>query len=381
MKRVAVLGGGPAGAFAAERLAAGGLSTILVDENLAWEKPCGGGLTWKAWSQYPFLFHNAYPKKLVQRTYLRAGGRESASLDLTQPLLIYSRYDLNQLLLERAQDAGATLEKSRVLQLERRGSGWIVRTRSGRIDADFCVVATGARNGLRETGTQWNAGDTMSSLGYFIPHQQDHVDLEFIPGLEGYIWIFPRQGHVSAGIAGKGKPASELRSILQSYLAAKGIAVGDAPFFGHVIPSLEVEAWKRNRVAGDGWIAVGDAAGLVDPVTGEGLYYAMRSAELASDSILRLGLDAPSEYLNAVGREMFEDLAVGARLAKKLFLGKFLLSEVTTRMIQCMRRSPTILQVMQDLFAGTQGYVDLKPRLLASRGKVLRELAFGARTD
>ena len=53
--KVAVLGGGPSGAFAAERLAAAGVDTLLFDEKLAWEKPCGGGLTWKAYSQYPFL--------------------------------------------------------------------------------------------------------------------------------------------------------------------------------------------------------------------------------------------------------------------------------------------------------------------------------------
>ena len=52
MKRVAILGGGPAGAFAAEKLASAGLGVVLMDEKLAWEKPCGGGLTHKAYSQY-----------------------------------------------------------------------------------------------------------------------------------------------------------------------------------------------------------------------------------------------------------------------------------------------------------------------------------------
>ena len=53
MKRVAILGGGPAGAFAAEQLASAGLGVLVFDEKLAWEKPCGGGLTYKAYSQYP----------------------------------------------------------------------------------------------------------------------------------------------------------------------------------------------------------------------------------------------------------------------------------------------------------------------------------------
>ena len=59
MKRVAILGGGPAGAFAAEQLASGGLQVRLFDEKLAWEKPCGGGLTYKAYNRYPFLVHNS----------------------------------------------------------------------------------------------------------------------------------------------------------------------------------------------------------------------------------------------------------------------------------------------------------------------------------
>ena len=63
MKTVAVLGGGPAGSFAAERLAQAGLKTVLFDEKLAWEKPCGGGLTYKAYSEYPFLSRIRRPKK------------------------------------------------------------------------------------------------------------------------------------------------------------------------------------------------------------------------------------------------------------------------------------------------------------------------------
>ena len=72
MKTVAVLGGGPAGSFAAERLASAGLRTIVFDEKLAWEKPCGGGLTYKAYQQYPFLIDNDTPKKLIHDTTLAA---------------------------------------------------------------------------------------------------------------------------------------------------------------------------------------------------------------------------------------------------------------------------------------------------------------------
>ena len=102
MKRVAILGGGPAGSFAAERLAGAGLDVMLFDEKLAWEKPCGGGLTYKAYSQYPFLVQNGTPKKFVNETVLAAPGAGQVTLRLDDPLVIYSRFDLNQMLLERA---------------------------------------------------------------------------------------------------------------------------------------------------------------------------------------------------------------------------------------------------------------------------------------
>src|SRR5947209_11236447 len=189
MKRVAILGGGPAGSFAAERLANAGLDTIVLDEKLAWEKPCGGGITYKAYSQYPYLIENDTPKKLVTDTMLAAPRSGSFTMALTKPMVIYSRIDLNSMLLRRAEAAGAEIEKTRVLGLQRQCSGWEIRTRSGRIEADYCVIATGARNPLRDVGTQYTAQDTMYALGYYVPVDQPHIDIQFLPNLEGYIWV------------------------------------------------------------------------------------------------------------------------------------------------------------------------------------------------
>ena len=284
--KVAVLGGGPSGAFAAERLAAAGVHTVLIDEKLAWEKPCGGGLTYKAYHEYPFLIHNDTAKKIVSETVLTAPKAGSVTLQLRDPLVIYSRYDLNDMLLCRAEKAGAQIEKTRVTEMARSGAGWKLRTKSGSIDADFCVLATGARNPLRCAGTTLTPRDTMSTLGYFVPGTQDKIDIQFLDNVEGYIWVFPRSGHLSAGICGKGATAAHLRKLLELYMAEHGLEREGSTFYSHVLPCLDTPAWKRNRVAGDGWMAVGDAAGLVDPITGEGLYYAMRSADLATRTLL-----------------------------------------------------------------------------------------------
>lgn len=375
MKRVAILGGGPAGAFAAEQLASAGLHVSLFDEKLAWEKPCGGGLTYKAYSQYPFLIDNPTPKRFVTETSLSAPRAGEVSLKLDEPLLIYSRYDLNHMLLERAERAGAQIEKARVNQLTRYGSRWQLRTPAGIADADFCIVATGARNPLREVGTQLRPEDAMAALGYYVEGQQERIDIQFLPHLEGYIWVFPRCGHLSVGICGKGEPAAALRKRLERYMTERGISWKGARFYSHLLPSLETKSWKANRVAGEGWIAVGDAAGLVDPITGEGLYYAIRSADLATRAMLNdAGEVAATSYRRLLRRDFAADLEFGSRLAKRVFHGRFLFGGVPSRMVQFTRRSPRFSAVMQDLFAGKQPYLGLKRRLLQNLNGSLYEM-------
>ena len=377
MKRVAVLGGGPAGAFAAERLASAGLDTVVLDEKLAWEKPCGGALTYKAYSQYPFLIQNSTPKRLVTDTCLSAPKAGSVTLTLSQPMVIYSRLDLNRMLLERAERAGARLEKAHVVEVRRAGAGWRIDTRQGALEADFCVVATGARNPLRNVGTEWTRRDTMRALGYYVPADQDHIDIQFFKHFEGYIWVFPRCGHLSVGICGKDEPAQAMRARLEHYMDEKGIPYRGAAFFSHVLPSLEFPAWQRNRVAGDRWVAVGDAGGLCDPMTGEGIYYAIRSADLATQVVIadsHSPADQHWAYRQLLQRDFGYDLELAACLARRLFLDKFLFSSVPARMIQFMRRSPRFCNLIQDLFAGTQSYTDLKVCLLRNLNGTLHEI-------
>jgi len=377
MKRIAVLGGGPAGAFAAERLARAGVETRVFDEKLAWEKPCGGGLTYKAYRDYPFLIDNDTPKKIITDTCLAAPKAGEVKMVLSRPLVIYSRLDLNRMLLDRAEQAGAQLEKTRVLGIQRTGKGWLLKTQHGSLETDFCIIATGARNPLRNVGTQWTAADAMYALGYYVPSRQDHIDIQFLSNLEGYIWVFPRCGHLSVGICGKGEPAQALRSRLERYMEEKGIAYKGAAFYGHMLPSLETSGWKKNRIAGDGWLAVGDAGGLVDPITGEGLYYAMRSGDLASQVALNESHSVSEKaqaYQSLLRREFAADLEFGASIARRVFVGRFLFSTVPARMVEFVRRSPRFRALIEDLFAGTQPYLDLKGRLLRNLNGTLQEV-------
>ena len=126
----------------------------------------------------------------------------------------------------------------------------------------------------------------MYALGYWVPSAQEHIDIQFLPNLEGYIWVFPRAGHLSVGICGKGESAQHLRLRLERYMEEQGHSAERSEILWTYAAGVGIPVWRNNRLAGDGWIAVGDAGGLVDPITGEGLYYAIRSGDLASQVLL-----------------------------------------------------------------------------------------------
>src|SRR5215472_16927001 len=117
MRDIVIVGGGPSGAMCGERLARSGYSVTIHDEHLAWEKPCGGGLTHKAIRACPFLLDGPHPKKLIRSVELISSKGHRAVLALDQPSVIYSRTVLNGLLLERAEAAGCRIVRSRVSQL------------------------------------------------------------------------------------------------------------------------------------------------------------------------------------------------------------------------------------------------------------------------
>jgi flavin-dependent dehydrogenase len=363
--------------MAAAKLAAGGVQTVLLDEKLAWEKPCGGGLTWKAYDRYPFLLDNSVPKRLVTHTGLDDPRSGRAMIRLARPLVIYSRKELNALLLDRAAAMGARLVRERVQGLKRSGDGWAVQTRTGPLSADYVIVAMGARNPLKEFGSEFAPGDTMTALGYHVDTPQSHIDLQFFPRFEGYSWIFPRCGRASVGIGGKGESAQSMRHRLELWMDRRGLPYANAQFYAHMIPALETGSWANNRVSGEGWMAAGDAAGLVDPVTGEGIYYAMRSGEMAAETLLDASIPLANKHLayrELLRREIMDELEAGSRLAPKLYLRPFLFSGMTARMIQFIRHSPAVSEVMQNLFAGTQSYCDLKACLVARARRAALEI-------
>ena len=372
-KQIAIVGGGPAGAFAAEQVARAGHAVTLFDEKLTWEKPCGGGLTDKAIARWPFLREAGVERNWITACELIAPSGRTASFRLDHPIAIFSRLTLNGLLLERARHAGAALVRERIVSIEGRAGNWRLKTSAAEHRADFILLAAGARSPFRgQFAPALGADDFMVAVGYYVPGTRQTLQVQFLQGLHGYLWVFPRLDHFSVGICGRmqGQSTAELRRRLEALLPSFGLSTAGARFYAHIIPSLSEASFERSALCGKGWAVAGDAAGFVDPITGEGLYYALRSGELFAQALLN---DMPESYAELVKRDFLPELQRAARIANRFYSGEWMGDSVIERMVQLTARSPRFSDLMRDLFAGVQEYSTLRSRLYRSLPKIAAE--------
>lgn len=318
---IAIIGAGPAGAHLASRLAAEGRDVVLFDPKGAWEKPCGGGVPTRAIREFAFILESSnYPRKLVRQITMISPLNRRVTLTLDQPFAVYSRQILNSLVLDRAIEAGAEFAREAVSDFVREPDGWIVSTDGGnQWRVRFLVGADGAASSTRRrligifpkrdlalafgyniADSASRSGDRLSQVGtnQSSPPAGDQVVMRFPSDVTGYVWAFPRPGVMNFGIASKlgQRTSDDLRRVLLDFI--RDHYEGSLPdaehwtFFGAKIPILDQASWPGLRATGDRWALVGDAAGFVDPITGEGIYYALKSADLLADALTTAGASA-----------------------------------------------------------------------------------------
>ncbi len=237
----------------------------------------------------------------------------------------------------------------------------------------FLIFATGARNPFRAQFTApWRPGDLMTAIGYYIPGSGRVATVRFLPNFEGYFWIFPRADHYSAGICGKleSQTTADLRKLLEQLIREEGLDYQNSTFYAHVLPSLSGASFQNATFSGKGWAMLGDAAGFVDPVTGEGLYYAMRSADLLANALIE---NRPEQYASSVRSDFLPELITAAGYAHRFYHGSFCGGGLLDRMIQMAAYSEEMRAILRDLFAGSQGYTDLRQRVGGSLPTILKQ--------
>jgi flavin-dependent dehydrogenase len=372
MSEIAIVGGGPSGAMCGEQLALAGNTVHIFDEHLAWEKPCGGGLTYKATQRFPFLLNNPHQKKLIRDVEIISAENQRVKLDLQHPIVIYSRTVLNGMLLDRARDAGCHIHHSRVQNVDTDREKPRFCVDGEWKTADFVVLAAGARNQYLPGIRALSKDELEITQGYFVPQTADEIIIKFLPDFEGYIWSFPRADHLSLGICGSmaAHTSNELKTHLHQFAASEKMSTENAKFYSHVLPSPQESTLSNRAVIGRNWALCGDAAAWVDPLTGEGLFYAMRSGELLGRALAE---GCPEKYAARVRASFSAELEFASRIVRRFYRGSFLGSAVTTRMVQFLQRNAVFRQLMSDLFCGTQDYTTLKQRVLDHLGGTLSQ--------
>ena len=383
--RVAIVGAGPAGSHLAYKLSSQGMEVLLFDARPAWEKPCGGGVTSKALREFEFLRDGQSPKQMVSSLRLISAAGRELTVAPSQEFAIYSRRELAELMRQRAIAAGAQLRVARVEKTEFSQGHWRLETSAGEFTADFLVGADGASSVIRRrVGVKFEAKDFAYALGWNVKSAQPptRVDVKYLDDASGYLWLFPRHDHISYGIASGYQEVTpaRLKEKLLAYLEtedpvaareirnAKGNQTANTNFYAAILPALDVATWDGLQAcnAAQGWALIGDAAGFVDPLTGEGIYYAIKSADLLADALATRAADFDPMWRAEFGSE----LRRASELSDRFYYGKFAGARLTERMLQFAKRHRGVREVLRDLVAGDQGYVDLKPRLLRSLASI-----------
>ena len=379
---VAVVGAGPAGAWAAERLARGGARVTMFDPSHPREKPCGGGVTGRALALVADAVNaTSFPRTVVRSArFIRSpkGSRssylereasaerpESAVVPLGDAsLVVASRAAFDAAILDAALRAGAMLERARVRDVAIAADGVRLETDAGPRRAAFVIGADGA-NGIvrRRVARPFTRSQLSIATGVFARGVTSaEIVIEFDADPPGYFWSFPRPDHLAIGVcaaADAGVGSGELRDRAMAWTTRGSLAEG-APLQAYAwpIPTLDRADFDGLRIAGARWALAGDAAGLVDPITREGIYFALASGGWLAAALLD---DRPSAYDQRVRDEAFAELRRAARVKAAFFRPAF-----TGLLVAALRQSAPVRSVMADLIAGRQSYRTLKWRLLGT---------------
>lgn len=407
---VIVVGGGPAGATATYELARRGFEVILLERRrLPRFKACGGCLSPRVVDALGFDVKEVVEEAIYHATFTYRG-TDPFSISSADPMgYMVERSRFDHLLCRKAVEAGAKLrEGEEVKEVQLRGEGIEATTPEATYLAKLVIGADGVGSVVRRKliptasaqGRHWPAplaaleGRIASTKGHEALRGRVLVDFGLIPG--GYAWAFPKADHVNIGVMGPTSQAKKLKGLLFRFLD------GHEVFAGYRIELLKgafIPAYdgRPRRITGPRAFLIGDAAFLVDPLLGEGIYYAIRSAQLASqwaekallegDRLLREppgvvesgpddgGEALLQEYQTRIAEGMSAELRTALKFVK-------LASWLPGLSYRALKRRPGAVLAYADLLRGKETYEGLLRRAKAEALAALRELVLrGVRSE
>lgn len=364
---VAVIGSGPAGASAALKLAENGISVVLIEkETLPRYKTCGGGFVYRGRRNMPFDISSVVDREFskIDIYFERAGIHLTSERE--EPIIsMIMRDEFDNLIVEKAKEAGITLLENHKLKDITFGDMNILHTSQGDVNAKFIIAADGALSVTAKL-TGWE------ETRYLIPALEYEVevspedferlskevrfDFDAVP--LGYGWSFPKKNHLSIGVASARRTKIDLKKYYRSYLKTLGIEeVISEEFHGFQIPvSPREDGFVRKNV-----FLVGDAAGFADPVTAEGISNAILTGVMASEAMIEGELDSKKSeeiYYEKLNKVLIPELKTG------VYLSKLFYENEKARHFLMKMFGPRFCESMTDIFMGERSYpTDIKKKI------------------
>lgn len=364
-----MVGAGPAGASAARVLAAAGIDVVLLErEVLPRYKVCGGGLVYRARRLLHADVDDVIERPCHAATLSLAPAGHSITARRSQPVVSMTmRAELDQALVAVAARAGARIVQGCEVQgLVTARDSVVLETAQGRLQAGFVVAADGA-SGRIARWAGWRDGRVMAPALEWEVSVPETVRARFdgaarfdLGAIErGYGWVFPKRSHLSVGIGvllprGRG-PA--LKQALLRYLDEVGVGpILSARRHGYVIPVTP----RGNTLAQGRVLLTGDAAGLADPLTAEGISSALLSGRLAGEALVAAAPDparVAAAYQSRLAAQILPELHAARPLARLLYT----MPRIAGPLFR--RYGDRVTERVTDVFMGQRSYADLARRL------------------
>lgn len=345
---VIIAGAGPAGGTAAYFLGQAGRRVLVLEkERLPRYKACGGGISARLLEQFPFSFAPVIESKVECISY--ALGQQVVTIPLPErSVRMVMRDDFDSYLL--GHTGAEVREGVAVRSVEEGTDRVVVHTADGeQLESAFLIAADGANSiiarslGLRHKKVLAGAIEVEATIPSKVFARFAHAPM-FIFGevATGYLWIFPKSDHLSIGIGALHPRPGELQATLARVMGRFGISLEGQPHKGHPLPIYT----HREPINTSRTLLVGDAAGLVDPFTGEGIRFAIKSGRLAAEAILS---GHPENYATSVDRQIGHSHRLGILLASVFY-------SLPEPCFDLGARNPFVTRALVDMLADQRGY-------------------------
>jgi len=342
--RIVVVGGGPSGAMAARTLARSGIEVLLLERDPDFDKPCGGGLFVRAFTELDLP-----PGQItytVERITIVGPDRERVDVDITEhPIGVVHRRRFDAALRQQAVDAGAQLLVGRAVDVHPGNDRVVLIARgesgqSWRIEAEYLIAADGVNSTIRKHHLGRHPKRVLTWYADLPDRESKTCQFWFgediAPG--HYAWIFPHYQGINVGIVAH-DPA-QARRWYDRFFAKADLGTPPKPK-GYNIPHWEPSTLYKERI-----LYVGDSAALVLPFTYEGIYYALTSGRLAAQTLIEGDPKSYPKRWEALFGKKFRFL----RRLQNIFLRN---DRLTRRMVQ-LYRHPRFQQAVLGYWSGSR---------------------------